>query len=101
MRSLAFKETALGPRSGSLASNGETSTRECSLRMWVSRTIEKFFCAKQWRRYGRGLRTPGPCGCRIRGRGKVSSHRGRVMGPSDLRRYERLLVEKRGELSSA
>ncbi len=38
---------ALGLRSGSLASNGETSARACSLRMSVSRRIEKLFCAKQ------------------------------------------------------
>jgi hypothetical protein len=38
---------ALGLRSGSLASNGETSPRACSLRMWVSRRIEEFSCAKR------------------------------------------------------
>src|SRR5712692_3565383 len=47
MRSLALKETALGLGFGSLASSGETSARACSLRMWMSRRIEKFFCAKR------------------------------------------------------
>src|SRR6266436_1502827 len=47
MRSLANKETALGLRSGSLASNGETSARACSPRMWVSRRIEEFLSAKR------------------------------------------------------
>ena len=46
MRSLTFKETALGLRSGSLASNGETSASSCSLGMQASRRIEKFSCAK-------------------------------------------------------
>jgi hypothetical protein len=44
-RSLAFKETALGLRSGSPASHGETSARACSPRMYVSRRIEKLFWA--------------------------------------------------------
>src|SRR6266581_3957591 len=47
MRSLAFKETALGLGCGRLASSGETSTRACSLRMWMSKRIEKFSCAKR------------------------------------------------------
>src|SRR6266478_7329010 len=47
MRSLANKETALGLRSGSLASNGETSARACPPRMWVSRRIEEFLSAKR------------------------------------------------------
>src|SRR5258708_13786709 len=76
MRSLAFKETALGPRSGSLASHGETSARACSLRMWVSRRIEKFFCAKRAAAIRKSARsktqTPreaalgGLCACRAR-----------------------------------
>ena len=48
-------------------------------------------------RGGHGVRVGVECGAI----GKVSSHRGRVMGPADLRRYERLLAEKRRELSSA
>src|SRR5258708_7410944 len=47
MRSWANKETALGLRSGSLASNGETSARACPPRMWVSRRIEEFLSAKR------------------------------------------------------
>jgi hypothetical protein len=46
MRSLAVTETAHGLPSGSLAVNGETSTSSCSWRTWVSRLIEKYFCAK-------------------------------------------------------
>src|SRR6266852_2861057 len=102
MRSLAFKETALGPRSGSLASNGEASARACSLRMWVSRRIEKFFGAKRaaairTRVADTGVREGVECGAI----GKVSFHRGQVMDPADLRRYHRLLLKKQRELSSA
>ena len=43
MRSLAFKETAFELRSGSLASIGEITTRACSYRAGVSRTIGRFF----------------------------------------------------------
>ena len=46
IRSLAVKETALGLRSGSLASNSETSRSSCSSRTCVSRLIERLFCAK-------------------------------------------------------
>ena len=47
MRSLTVNGTALGLGSGSLAGNGETSRGACSLRMWVSRRIERVFCAKK------------------------------------------------------
>jgi hypothetical protein len=46
MRSLTVKETALGLRSGSLASKGETTRSSCASKMWVSRLIEEIFCAK-------------------------------------------------------
>src|SRR5579859_1645891 len=44
MRSLSVKETADGLRSGSFASNSETTTRECSYLPRVSRTIGVCFC---------------------------------------------------------
>ena len=47
MRSLAFKETAFELRSGSLASIGEITTRACSYRAGVSRTIGRFFCPER------------------------------------------------------
>src|SRR5882724_6438057 len=37
----------------------------------------------------------------MRGRGKVSSRRGSVMGPADLRRYHRLLLKKQRGVSPA
>src|SRR6266850_3205166 len=68
MRSLAFKETALGLECGSLASNGETSTRACSLKMRVSRRIEKFFCAKRAAAIRTRVADTGSGECRMRGR---------------------------------
>src|SRR5579864_8918048 len=47
MRSLAFKETAFGLRSGSLAPNCGTTASSCSPRACKSRRIERFFCAKK------------------------------------------------------
>jgi len=52
------------------------------------------------RRYGR-VRTGVREGVESWAIGKVSSLRGPVMRPADLQRYNRLLLEKRGELSSA
>jgi len=46
MRSVTVKETALGLRSGSLASTGETTRSSCASMMWVSRSIDEIFCAK-------------------------------------------------------
>src|SRR2546425_5319852 len=48
-------------------------------------------------RCGHGVRVGVECGAI----GKLSSHRGRVMGPADLQRYSNLLLEKRRDLSSA
>jgi hypothetical protein len=44
---LAFKETAFGLGSGSLAPNCGTSPSSCSPGACVSRRIESFFCAKR------------------------------------------------------
>jgi len=48
-------------------------------------------------RCGHGVRVGVECGAI----GKVSFHRGSVMGPADLQRYSNLLLEKRRDLSSA
>src|SRR5712692_427923 len=52
------------------------------------------------RQRGRGLRTRSRAGVEFRAIGNVF-HRGPVMGPADLQRYRKLLLEKRRELSSA
>src|SRR5712664_1697426 len=70
--------------------------------MWVSRRIEKFFCAKRpAARRTRVADTVVRVGVECGARGKVSSHRGRVMVPADLRRYHRLLLKKQRGVSSA
>jgi DnaK suppressor protein len=46
---------------------------------------------------GHGVRVGVECGAI----GKVSFHRGQVMGPADLQRYHSLLLKKQHELSSA
>src|SRR6266851_1640732 len=94
MRSLAFKETALGPRSRSPASHGETSARACSLRMWVSRRIKNSFVQKERRRYERALRTRGSCGCRMQGyrQGFLPQRKGH--GPSRPEAIPQIVVEE-------
>src|SRR3979490_211820 len=52
MRSLAFRETVLGLRRGSLPIRGETSPGACSPGARVSRRIETFFCTKGRRQFG-------------------------------------------------
>ncbi len=42
-----------------------------------------------------------PLGVKSEAIRRVSSHRGPVMGPADLQRYKKMLLEKRRELSSA
>src|SRR5258708_4392394 len=85
MRSSAIQETALGLRSGSPASHGETSARACSRENARVKENQKILLCKRSggdtdARCGHGVRVGVECGTI----GKVSSHRGRVMGPADL-----------------